>query len=193
MSSPARLAWILACSTWHALAGRVTYHLGLLRRSRGHVQRQLELQGDVFSAYVHLGRLAWLLGDYAGWRREFEHARRTDPVRFGRLRHALDPRQPQSGSMTLEDAGERATWRAIRSTGPQGGRSRTSDAVREGTRGEPVRSWVPADPARNPAQASRIDDCSDQGERERFARLGPIRPADVLGVDVDELSRRLGS
>ncbi|MEY3160329.1 MAG: hypothetical protein RIT25_320, partial [Planctomycetota bacterium] len=80
-----------------------------------------------------------------------------------------------------------------RSTGPQGGRSRTSDAVREGTRGEPVRSWVPADPARNPAQASRIDDCSDQGERERFARLGPIRPADVLGVDVDELSRRLGS
>lgn len=193
MSSPARLAWNLACSTWHALAGRATYHLGLLRRSRGHFQRQLELQGDVFSAYVYLGRLAWLLGDYAGWRREFDHARRTDPVRFSRLRHALDPRQPQSGSMTLDDAGERATWRAFRATGPQGGRGRASDAPRETSRGEPVRSWLPADPARNPAQTARIDDCKDQGERERFARLGPIRPIDLMGIDMDELSRRLGS
>lgn len=193
MSSPARLAWTYACSAWHALAGRATYHLGLLRRSRGHFQRQLELQGDVFSAYVHLGRLAWLLGDYTGWRREFEHARRTDPLRFSRLRHALDPRQPQAGSMALDDAGERATWRAIRSTGPQGTRNRATDTMRESSRNEPTRSWLPTDPARNPAQASRVDDCSDDVERERFARLGPIRPGELLGVDMDALSRRLGS
>ncbi len=193
MSSPARLAWTLARSAWHALAGRVAYHLGLLNRARGHFQRVLELRGDVFSAYVHLGRLAWLLGDYAGWRREFDHARRTDPVRFGRLRHPLDPRQPQSGSMTLDDAGERATWRAMRATTPQPGRSRTADPQRENQRSEPGRSWLPLDPARNPAQASRIDDCIDEGERERFARLGPILPTDLSVVDVDELSRRLGS
>ncbi|MEY4672656.1 MAG: hypothetical protein RL148_440 [Planctomycetota bacterium] len=193
MSSPVQLAWNLTRSAWHGLAGRVTYHLGLLRRSRGHFQRVLELEGDVFSAYVHLGRLAWLLGDYPGWRREFDHARRTDPVRFGKLRHALDPRPSQPGPVAVEEAGERATWRSVRSSGQQGTRSRGSDAVRETARGDTTRGWLPFETSRNPAQASRIDDCRDESERARFARLGPILPADLLGVDVDDLSRRLGS
>jgi len=112
----------IARATAHAACGWVAYRLGWHGASRRQFERVLLLRGANFRAYVHLGRIAFDHGDYAGWRREFEHARRTDPIRFARLRHPIELFEPRlagtqfEGSTELEGfeaADARATWRAL--------------------------------------------------------------------------------
>ncbi|MEO6597613.1 MAG: hypothetical protein ABIP94_22950 [Planctomycetota bacterium] len=110
----------------------------------------LVLRGADFSAYVHLGRIAFDTGDYAGWRREFEHARRADPYRFARLRHPFELFEPRLAGTDFDgidfderdcddrgfdDTGARAMWRSLRPLSP-------------GRRG-PSRGDLPLEPGRD--------------------------------------------
>ena len=122
----------------HAATGWVAYRFGCLGASRRRYERVLQLRGACYSAYVHLGRIAFDEGDYAGWRREFEHARRTDPHRFARLRHPLELFEPRLAGTRFavdhvapddhryEDSDARATWHALRPAG-RGPRGRNND------------------------------------------------------------------
>ncbi|MCA8976625.1 MAG: hypothetical protein KDC98_18030 [Planctomycetes bacterium] len=98
----------------HSVCGWIAFRLGLRSRARRHFEHVLRLRGDDFSAYVHLGRIAYDAGDYAGWRREFEHARRAHPGRFARLRHPFELFEPRLAGTSFDDAGERATWQSMR-------------------------------------------------------------------------------
>jgi hypothetical protein len=114
---------------FHSLCGWMWFRGGSRLRARPHYERVLQLKGDDFDAYVHLGRIAFAVGDYAGWRREFEHARRTDPLRFARLRHPFELFEPRLAGTNFDDqassgsglgvdpgftgASERATWRSL--------------------------------------------------------------------------------
>ena len=113
----------------HSLCGWVLFRAGCRLRARKHYERVLQLRGSDFGAYVHLGRIAFAIGDYAGWRREFEHARRADPARFVRLRHPFELFEPRLAGTNFEDGkpgcgnsgdttgfsstGDRATWRSL--------------------------------------------------------------------------------
>ncbi len=110
----------------HRACGRAWFRLGRPQRARHHFERVLLLRGEDFDAYVQLGRIAFAIGDYAGWRRELRHAHRIDPVRFARLlpvpalQRDLAPRLagtgidlailPRDGSAAERAAAERATW-----------------------------------------------------------------------------------
>ena len=86
----------------HATLGWCAYRLGLATAARRQCEQVLLLRGADFRAYVQLGRIAFDQGDYAGWRREFEHARRLDPVRFARLSHPLELFEPRLAGTRLE-------------------------------------------------------------------------------------------
>ena len=106
----------------HSLCGWIAYRLGWHTFARQRFEQVLLLRGADFRAYVHLGRIAFDLGDYASWRREFEHARRADPIRFARLRHPLELFEPRlagtqfdalPADADFDTTGARATWRAL--------------------------------------------------------------------------------
>ena len=126
----------IALATAHSVGGWLAYKLGWHGTARRQFERVLLLRGANFRAYVHLGRIAFDHGDYAGWRREFEHARRTDPIRFARLRHPIELFEPRlagtqfEGSHELDSfqaADSRATWRALHPFGPAPFRSGRED------------------------------------------------------------------
>lgn len=178
----------------HSALGWLSFRLGLRDRSRRHYEHVLRLRGDDFSAYVHLGRLAYDAGDYAGWRREFEHARRADPERFARLRHPFELFEPRLAGTSFDDAGERATWRSMRPFG--------AASPRRGARHEagvefttPTESGVDALPAFGgdmPGHERDLqDDCSSDYERERLRELGPIRRTEWKTCDLEDLAQRL--
>lgn len=102
---------------FYATCGWLSFRLGLRKLAQRHYERVLRLVGDDFSAYIHLGRMAYDAGDYAGWRREFEHARRANPNKFARLRHRFELFEPRLAGTTFDDTGERATWRSLRPFG----------------------------------------------------------------------------
>lgn len=115
----------------HAATGWLAYRFGCHEFARRRFERVLLLRGADFVAYVHLGRIAFDLGDYASWRREFEHARRTDPARFARLRHPLELFEPRlagtqidlpDGTRDFDGTGGRATWRALHPLANEKGR-----------------------------------------------------------------------
>ncbi|MBL8729960.1 MAG: hypothetical protein JNM25_16165 [Planctomycetes bacterium] len=97
----------------HAGCGWAALRLGWRTLARRHYERVLVLRGSDFGAYVQLGRLAFTAGDYAGWRREFEHARRADPKRFARLRHPFELFEPRLAGTDFDETGDRATWRSL--------------------------------------------------------------------------------
>lgn len=186
----------------HAACGWVAARLGWRTLARRHYERVLVLRGSDFTAYVQLGRLAFAAGDYAGWRREFEHARRADPVRFARLRHPFDLFEPRLAGTEFDETGDRATWRSLLpfGTGPQ----RHLPAPRVDTLpdagldallpGWDVRADAATDATRpqdTGAAAAMRDDCLTAAERQRLGALGPIRAADVRSCDLDDLLRRL--
>lgn len=176
-------------------------------RARPHYERVLQLKGDDFDAYVHLGRIAFAVGDYAGWRREFEHARRTDPLRFARLRHPFELFEPRLAGTNFEgnasansgsagDAGftgdsERATWRSLL-FGPSHRHSTglRNDGLRnDGLRNDGPRNDGLADSDKNrvlPETPSGIDAgleallSGNAAERDGSGRDGPLphMPAD---------------
>lgn len=158
---------------FHRVIGVGWYHLGRYERARRRFQRVLELKGDDFPAYVYLGRLAYSLGDYAGWRRECEHARRTSPERFARLKHPFELHESRATGTVFEEAGERASWRVFRVSQVSSG-------------------------AHQPEQMPGLgvdrlegDDFLTDEERDRFRDLAPLMRDDILSVDLDELARRL--
>lgn len=131
----------IARATAHSVGGWLAYKFGWHRTARRQFENVLLLRGANFLAYVHLGRIAFDQGDYAGWRREFEHARRTDPIRFARLRHPIELFEPRLAGTQFEGSTEldsfqatdsRATWRALHPFGPSPLRSGREDDGRTG-------------------------------------------------------------
>ncbi len=199
MSTVGSLLRALA-ARFHGTWGWLAYRVGCRRAARAHFERVLLLRGADFRAYVHLGRIAFDAGDYAGWRRELEHARRLDPERFARLRHPLELFEPRLAGTSLErlgdgvvdfdGTGDRATWRSLRSS--NGARAARGD-------GADVDGSLPGLDARNlphfsadvDRDADERDDCASADERTRFRELGPIAPAELARCDLDELLRRL--
>jgi hypothetical protein len=201
-------------ASFHAACGWLCFRAGLRLQARNHYERVLQLRGDDFSAYVHLGRIAFAIGDYTGWRRELEHARRTNGAAFARLRHPSDRFEPRIAGTDADPGappdnfsatGDRATWRSL--LAPDAGRA--AGTRLEGDNGQPGprRTRRPGDA---PAQAGSEqttganapfpfdaeehgDDCSSSSERRRLRSLGPIRAQDCRNCDLDELSRRLTS
>ena len=119
MSPAPRLSAVLSARL-HGALGWIAYKLGWADSARRRYERVLRLRGAEFGAYVQLGRIAFDQGDYTGWRRALEHARRTDPVRFARLRHPLELFEPRLAGTNLDrrvtggvDADGRATWTPI--------------------------------------------------------------------------------
>ncbi|MCC7396715.1 MAG: hypothetical protein IT455_06575 [Planctomycetes bacterium] len=109
----------------HKALGWLAYRLGCSRLARSRYERVLMLTGGDFGAYLQLGRIAFDQGDYAGWRREFEHARRLDPLRFSRLQLGGVRQSPRLAGTSFgratpgdsfDAAGERATWNNQRSS-----------------------------------------------------------------------------
>lgn len=164
------------------MLGWTAYQLGRAATARRHYERVLVLRGSDFRAYVQLGRIAFDQGDYAGWRREFEHARRTDPARFARLQHPLELFEPRLAGTRLdlrslrrppEDPSardDRATWRAAEPSQPS---SRAEDAD-VSTGGLPV--MEPGDP--------ELLDL--QGTADPFGAVrGSVEPAGPAEADDD--------
>lgn len=145
----------------HSLAGRAWFRIGKVSRARYHFERVLALRGDDFRAYLCLGRLAYCSGDYAAWRREYEHARRTCPERFARVWHPFDLIEPRAAGVLLQETGERATWRA----------THLAPAAM-------IRTRIP-------------DDFRTEAERCAFRSLDPIKAEEIEAVDLDELAERL--
>jgi hypothetical protein len=169
----------------HGMAGRAWFRMGKVARARYHFERVLALRGDDFNAYIYLGRLAYCCGDYAAWRREYEHARRTCPDRFARLKHPFEPLEPRAGRALLEETGERATWRAVRlapsKTGadPSHWRSHAEDSTSGLESLDPLTgTWS-------------HDDFTTEFEREKFRVLEPISADEIAATDVDKLAKKL--
>ena len=96
-----RLSAVLSARV-HGALGWIAYKLGWTDSARRRYERVLTLRGAEFGAYVQLGRIAFDRGDYTEWRRALEHARRTDPVRFARLRHPLELFEPRLAGTNLD-------------------------------------------------------------------------------------------
>ncbi|MBL8753164.1 MAG: hypothetical protein JNK15_07670 [Planctomycetes bacterium] len=199
--------WLLSqlVARLHGLLGWVAYRLGCRARARRHWERVLALRGADFRAYVHLGRIAFDIGDYAGWRRELEHARRLDPERFSRLRHPLELFEPRlagtqfdretQGQIDFDGTGTRATWRSLRPTAGGKGQTQPNDSLDAG-----LDALLPGlDTGKDAAEDRRgfgdgfesCDDCATASERQRFRTLGPIQSAEIAHCDLDELLRKL--
>jgi len=188
----------------HAVCGWLAYRLGWSTSARRHFERVLVLRGSDFSAYVHLGRISFAQGDYAGWRREFEHARRADPQRFARLRHPFELFEPRLAGTEFDETGDRATWRSLRPFGGNG-KKRRVDLAADHELDAFLPAWDPRGDAVADTNSSRAtersvsgdaesmvhDDCVSAAERRRFRDLGPIASRDVARCDLDDLLRRL--
>lgn len=124
-------------------------------------ERAAARRPDCFDYQLLLARIRLRAGILAGAAAAFDAARRIDPMRF-RI-HAL----PESWFVDM--------------------------ALRMQRAAQPVAERPRAGGARPPSEEREPcpDDCSSDNERERFRRLGPVRLEEALGVDWDELARRL--
>lgn len=183
----------------HRAVGACLFHAGAHEYARRHFERILEVEGDDFGAYVHLALVAYRLGDYGSWQRECGHARRTDPLRYSRLRHPFELFEGR-GATTGPEPGPR--WRRAfrvshvgsgRATGIDAGEP-AEDRLDADVRGVPTGRSTRADATAMSSAGRRAghDDCASEAERRRLAQLGPIARAEVLATDLDELARRLG-
>lgn len=183
----------------HSALGVIAYRLGCRAAARSHFERVLLLKGDDFRAYIELGRIAFDLGDYAIWRREFEHARRLDPNRFARLRHPIDLFEPRlagtsfdrSDGSPLDGSGARAGWRSLRM--PGGARPGGADGdPRESSAPRFVRGLPENEPESEASgDDAQRDDCGTEAERRRLQALGPIDAEELRRCDLDDLLRKL--
>lgn len=188
----------VACGS--CLIGWVAFRLGRHETARRSFERVLDLGGDEFSAYVHLGRIALGQGDFAGYRREMNNARNVDPERFAKIVPGADA-EPRLFGSPFEETGERATWRSMR-PGSQGYARRSTvrsaelptesndDSLLYGPVYE-IPQMELGERAPKPMFDGN-DDFMTSTERARFRGLPPLRRDDVRTADVDELARRLG-
>jgi hypothetical protein len=181
MDSSTSKPWSRLRGALHGLLGRICFRLGSAARARRHFERVLELKGDDFTAYLYLSRLAYTVGDYAGWRRELEHARRASPERFAQQKFPFELFEPLATGTILEETGERATWRAMRVTSVA--RPNEGDVV-----GERGLSACPDGSLRRYG-----DDFCSEHERKKFSMLPPIDSAEIASADMDRLLRDLSS
>lgn len=191
----------------HSGCGWAALRLGFATLARHHYERVLVLRGSDFTAYVQLGRMAFAAGDYASWRREFEHARRADPERFARLRHPFELFEPRLAGTDFDATGDRATWRSMLPFGGTSPRRQLSPRIDTPTDGgfdallpgfdlradatTDAAAPRPTEGVREDGRAMPQDDCLSAAERQRLSALGPIRSVDVRSCDLDELLRRL--
>ncbi len=175
-SNPLRSLVVL----WHRVSGVTLFQCARYERSRRHFERILEHHGDDFGAYVHLGRIAYTMGDYSGWRRECEHAQRTSPERYARLKHPFELFAPRAAGTLHEETEQRATWQAME--------------------GETLCGTF-EDPVERSHGSSRVgiprrrfgDDFNSAAEREKFRSLIPIQSDEIDRTDLDDLTRQLGA
>ena len=173
-------------AAWHRFAGWACYRVGAWQRARRHFENVLgNLEGDDFSAYVGLGRVAYRLGDYASWKRECGQARRTHPERYARLRHPFELFEPSPALPSGE-------------TSPLSGTRPVAAASGAGS-GTPSQFGVGAAFANGEHDSidaldftrDAFDDFETERERARFAGRAPIDAGELAAVDIDELARRL--
>ncbi|MEC8252387.1 MAG: hypothetical protein VX044_04180 [Planctomycetota bacterium] len=198
----------------HSALGWIAYQLGWSGTARRQYERVLVLRGSDFRAYVGLGRIAFDAGDYAGWRRDFECARRTDPIRFARLRHPLELFEPRLAGTLLdrrfraqpeeelraEDAAESWSETAPTSDADAALSGDADHALDAKTRDvcEEKHAHTPDDqprahiPRPSPPDASVThDDFSSPAERRRFQLRRPINRREIARCDLADLARRL--
>jgi hypothetical protein len=190
---------LAACGS--GVVGRIAFRLGRHGAARRSFERVLDLGGDEFTAYVHLGRIALGEGDFAGYRREMNNARNVDPERFARLLPGPEGIESRFVGSPSDETGERATWRSVR-PGNQGmaRRSTVRSAELPTDAGDELPMFGPiyeipqmelGEPTPRMRRAGR-DDFLSASERDRFRGLPPLRRDDVRTTDVEDLARRLG-
>ena len=186
MAPRSRLATAIRARA-HAALGWTAYQLGWAEIARRRYERVLMLLGADFRAYVQLGRIAFDQGDYAGWRREFEHARRTDPSRFARLHHPLELFEPRLAGTRLElrglrapatnsiARGERATW------SDEASDDSAEASGRDGARGD--RPHAPRDqsPGSHPPNSQSPGSQSPGSHPPNSQSPGSPAPGDAVG------------
>jgi hypothetical protein len=159
----------------HRALGWCFFRLGANEGARRRYETVLRLRGADFGAHVRLAQIAYRLGDYASWQRECAQARRIDPLRYAQLGHPFELHDGRD----LDGRTPRAD-RAADSGRPTAGRAASAEAGQG------------ADPAGRLTGVVGIggDDCESAEERDRFQSLGPIRPEQIAGVDLDDLIQR---
>lgn len=179
-------------SAFHKLAGATLFRVHLYERSRRHFERVLELKGDDFIAFAYLGRIAYNLGDHTGWRRECEHARRTAPERYARLKHPFELFEPRAAGSICEEAGARATWREIEVSSVSHGleeRGLEERGPEEPCSENQILRAAGLGPRPRPRHA--FDDFSSDAERARFRHFSAIDAGELRRLDLDKLLRQL--
>jgi hypothetical protein len=191
-----------------SLLGRAQYRVGALAPARRSFERVLELMGDDFVAYVHLGLIARGNGDRIGAAREFDNARRTDPERYARLRL---PREIDAAALEPLLAWDRSFWSPVPAVpepppggeGGQAGRRRADPWADTGwgllaedeTAGKAFPGGVQAAEGgdrhsrHSHARPPHRGDFRDAAEARRFRDRRPIVREEIASVDLDALVR----
>lgn len=150
---------------FHLRAGLLELRSGQPDRAMSHLLAALRLAGSRFEIHLGLARTCLRLNQFDRARREFRRAREIDPRRFLALTEPED--------LAFEFSAQR---RAIRLP-------LVRRVVLRTTEDRPEHAVAPRGGG---------DDFSSAAERSRFRALPPIRPADLLEVDIDALARQLG-
>ncbi|MGE0144973.1 MAG: hypothetical protein AB7I19_15870 [Planctomycetota bacterium] len=173
---------------WHRVMGWAWYRLGALELARREFERVLRcLDGDDFSAYVGLGRVAYRLGDYVAWKRECSLAQRTSPQRYAKLRQPFELFEPRPDG----DLGDRLAEAAMGWDRPSLAPAASDLTAAVGAGGAEVLRGTSMRCDDGATHAVRGDDFVDDAERARFAGRPPISGNDVSAVDLDDLASRL--
>jgi hypothetical protein len=176
-----------------------------LDRAQRHFVKAISLLGEDFSSNVYLARIAFLAGNYAGWRRELRRAYLIDPVRFAAMADGLTRREdlgPQLAGTGVDSqlpgVGPAVNWpRPNTETDDYKAACRQLREIHDELQ-------VLKQDLDNPRTEQVVegmmevlgpklgDDCADGKERNRFAELGPITPQELRACDLDALARRFG-
>ncbi|MBI5851934.1 MAG: hypothetical protein HZB39_13050 [Planctomycetes bacterium] len=175
---------------WHRLAGWVCFRIGAWEPARRHFERVVQLAGEDFDALVWMGRVAYKLGDYAGWKRECARARVSDPERYARLRHPFELFEPRAAANADVRDGGLDPLAESRGSRMFQGDVENGDANSDARRGAIAR-LRPFGALDGASAASIADDFSSEAERSRFRPLPPIDGGAIAQVDLDDLARRL--
>lgn len=194
MTLIARIYWQFRAMT-HRLLGHVCLWMGQPLAAKSHFERVLALRGSDFSARMHLGRLAYLTGDYDNWRRHLTAARLADASQFAKWTKLTHPHEMAQGPQlagTGIDAREFAPHRPPRAIKPVTEKSAKEDRTPNDACAEAVAGMHDLlDSLLHAGNSQPADDLRSPAERARFAKLSPITRTQVQNCDVDALAQRL--